>query len=330
MIEITKKNIRVWSILGLRRIIGPAIKDLVAQDRKILFATADTGRYYAYEDLLKTYPENVIDVGIAEQNLIGVSAGLQNEGFQVFAITYATFLTSRALDQIRICMGYMGLGVKLIGEAGGMCDGNFSATHMALEDISNTRNIPGMVVITPADGMELVKTLTALSHDPRPAYVRITGRFPIPVIYKEDYDFRIGKAVTLREGRDGVAILSSGTLLGEVLKAAELLSQQGLDCRVINLHTVKPLDEEMLREIAGYRLVVTAEEHLVYGGTGSAVAEFYAGEAVRPRMLMLSVGERYPDAAEYDDLLKVCGLTAPQMAESILDRVRKMEREESI
>ena len=317
MIEITKKNIRVWSMLGMRRILGPAMKDIIEQDRKVLFATADTGRYYAYDDLLRTYPENVVDVGIAEQNLIGASAGLQNEGFNVYAVTYATFLTSRALDQIRVNLGYMGLGVKLIGEAGGMCDGNFSATHMALEDISNTRNIPNMRVITPADGMELVKTLIALKNAAYPAYVRMTGRFPIPVIYREDYDFEIGKAVTLREGKD-VAILSNGTLLGDVLKTAEMLAEKGVDCKVINLHTVKPLDEEALRAVAGCKLVVTAEEHLLYGGLGSAVAEFYAQEPVRPRMLMLSVGTQYPKAQEYDDLLKTCGLTAPQMAESIL------------
>ena len=320
MIEITKKNIRVWSMLGMRRILGPAMKDIIEQDRKVLFATADTGRYYAYDDLLRTYPENVVDVGIAEQNLIGASAGLQNEGFNVYAVTYATFLTSRALDQIRVNLGYMGLGVKLIGEAGGMCDGNFSATHMALEDISNTRNIPNMRVITPADGMELVKTLIALKDAAYPAYVRMTGRFPIPVIYREDYDFEIGKAVTLREGKD-VVILSNGTLLGDVLKTAEMLAEKGVDCKVINLHTVKPLDEETLRAVAGYRLVVTAEEHLLYGGLGSAVAEFYAQEPIRPWMLMLSVGTQYPKAQEYDDLLKTCGLTAPQMAESILAKL---------
>ena len=323
MIEITKKNIRVWSMLGMRRILGPAIKDLVEQDRRVLFATADTGRYYAYDDLLRTYPENVVDVGIAEQNLIGASAGLQNEGFNVYAVTYATFLTARALDQIRVSLGYMGIGVKLIGEAGGMCNGNFSATHMGLEDISNVRNIPNMRVITPADGMELVKTLTALRDAEYPAYVRMTGRFPIPVIYKEDYDFRIGKAVTLREGKD-IAFVSNGTLLGDVLKAADLLAEQGVDCKVVNLHTVKPLDEEALREIAGYKLVVTAEEHLLYGGLGSALAEFYAQEPVRPRMLMLSVGTEYPRAAEYPDLLKNCGLDAESMANRIIEEIQKL------
>ena len=321
MIEITKKNIRVWSILGMRRILGYAIKDLVELDKRVLFATADTGRYYHYDDLLRTYPENVVDVGIAEQNLVSACAGLQNEGFNVFAVTYGPFLTSRALEQVRIGLGYMGLGVKMIGVGGGMCDGNMSPTHMGVDDIANVRIVPNMRVICPADGMELIKTLTALKDADFPAYVRTTGRFPIPVIYKEDYDFQIGKAVTLREGKD-IAFISQGTLLGDVLKAADMLAEQGIDCKVVNMHTVKPLDAEALREIAGYRLVVTAEEHLVHGGLGGAIAEFYAQEPVRPRMYMLSVGEQYPLAGEYPDLLSRNGLTAEQMTADILAKLR--------
>ena len=309
MIEITKKNIRVWSMLGMRRILGPAMKDIIEQDRKVLFATADTGRYYAYDDLLRTYPEIVVDVGIAEQNLIGASAGLQNEGFNVYAVTYATFLTSRALDQIRVNLGYMGLGVKLIGEAGGMCDGNFSATHMALEDISNTRNIPNMRVITPADGMELVKTLIALKDAAYPAYVRMTGRFPIPVIYREDYDFEIGKAVTLREGKD-VVILSNGTLLGDVLKTAEMLAEKGVDCKVINLHTVKPLDEALVIDCAKKTgAVVTVENHNAVGGLYSAVADCLAANCPTP-VGRVAVEESFGEVGPVDYLAERFGLTA--------------------
>ena len=315
MIEITKKNIRVWSMLGMRRILGPAIKDLVEQDRRVLFATADTGRYYAYDDLLRTYPENVVDVGIAEQNLIGASAGLQNEGFNVYAVTYATFLTARALDQIRVSLGYMGIGVKLIGEAGGMCDGNFSATHMGLEDISNVRNIPNMRVITPADGMELVKTLTALRDAEYPAYVRMTGRFPIPVIYKEDYDFRIGKAVTLREGKD-IAFVSNGTLLGDVLKAADLLAEQGVDCKVVNLHTVKPLDEAALRAFAD-RPIFTLEEHVLTGGFGSAATGFLVGEELPPPAITFGLPDTFIQHGSRGQLLRYLGLMPEQMARRI-------------
>ena len=323
MIEITNKNIRVWSILGMRRIIGPAMKDIVEQDRRVLFATADTGRYYMYDDLLRTCPENVVDFGIAEQNLIGASAGLQNEGFNVYAITYGNFMTSRALDQIRVCLGYMGLGVKIVGVGGGMCDGNMSVTHMGLEDVANTRMIPNMRMIVPGDGMELVKTLVELKDAEYPAFVKVTGRFPIPVLHKADFDFRIGKAVTLREGKD-IAIVANGTLLGDVLKTADMLAEQGIDCKVVDMHTVKPLDADALREIAGYRLVVTAEEHLVYGGLGSAIAEFYAQEPVRPRMHMLSVGTQFPLSGEYPDLLKRVGLDAESMAQSILAKLESI------
>ncbi len=323
MIEINKKNIRIWSMLGMRRMIGPIIKEIIQNNNNVLFATADLGRYFSYEELLREFPENVVELGIAEQNLIGVSAGLQNEGFNVFAATYATFITARALDQIRVNLGYMGIGVKLIGGAGGFCDGNFSATHMALEDISNTRNIPNMVVVTPADGMELVKTLLFMSEYDGPAYIRLTGRANIPVIYKEDYQFKIGNAVTLKEGND-IAIISNGTLLGEVLKTADKLNEKGVECKVINMHTVKPLDQHVLREIAYYKLVVTVEEHVKSGGLGSAIAEFYAEEADRPQMLMLSVGESYPDAAEYEDLLVKCGLTKNIMSERILAKYTEL------
>lgn len=307
-------------MLGMRRMIGPIMKDLIENDKNIIFTTADLGRYFAYEELHRTYPDNVVDFGIAEQNMIGASAGLQNEGFNVFAASYATFITARVLDQIRVNIGYMGIGVKLIGGAGGLCDGNFSPTHMALEDISNVRNIPNINVIAPADGMELVKTLTNLSTTNKPAYVRLTGRADIPVIYREDYKFEIGKSVTLKEG-DEIAVISNGTILGNVLKAAKILEEEHhISCKVINMHTIKPIDADELRKIAEYRLVVTVEEHMKYGGLGSAVSEFYAEEENNPRMLILSVGDSYPSAAEYEDLLEVCNLTQSALAEAILSK----------
>lgn len=321
MIEINRKNIRVWSMLGMRRMIGPVMKDIIERNDKVIFATADLGRYFAYEEVLRTFPDNVVELGIAEQNLIGASAGLQNEGFNVFAASYATFITARALDQIRVNIGYMGFGIKLIGGGGGLCDGNFSATHMALEDISNTRNIPNIMVLAPADGMELIKVLTALSDFDGPAYVRLSGRANMPIIYREDYEFQFGKAVMLREGNE-ITIIANGTILGEALKTAEKIESNNISCRVINMHTIKPLDKDILRAIADCKLVVTVEEHFLPGGMGSAIAEFYAEEKIKPMMLMLSVGTSYPDAAEYEDLLIKCGLTRDDMADKILSKYK--------
>lgn len=323
MLEINKKNIRVWSMLGMRRIVGIAMKDLADRDESFLFTTADLGRYFGISELQQAHPNQVVDLGIAEQNLIGASAGLQSEGFRVFAATYATFITARVLDQVRVNLGLMGLGVKLIGAAGGLSDGNFSATHMAVEDIADMRAIPNLTVITPADGLELVKAIDALSRLDGPAYLRLTGRANIPVIYKEDYPFEIGKAVVLREGAD-VAILSNGTILGSVLAAAEDLEQEGIRCTVVDLHTVKPLDTDMLDRLASHKLVVTVEEHMKAGGLGSAVAEYYAEGRQRPAQLMIAMNDFYPDAREYEDLLEVCGLTREGVRRQITEKYQML------
>ena len=316
MLEINRKNIRIWSMLGMRRIVGIMLKELAEDDKDFLFVTADLGRYFGINDLMKYYPDQVVDLGIAEQNLVGASAGLQNEGFHVWAATYATFITARALDQVRVNLGLMGLNVKLIGAAGGLGDGNFSATHMALEDIADMRAIPNMTVVCPADGLELVKAMEAMAYYDSPVYLRLTGRANIPVIYKEDFDFRIGKAVNVKDGSD-IAVISAGTILGTVMDAVTDLEMTGLSCRVIDMHTVKPLDKAMLEEIANYKLVAIVEEHMKAGGLGSAIAEYYAEQKIRPQLQLLAVDDFYPDAAEYEDLLDRCELSQKKIAEKI-------------
>ena len=322
MIEVNRKNMRIWSILGMRRIIGAVLDDLAQMDDKFIFVPSDSGRYLAYEEFNRKHPDRVVNMGIAEQNMVAACAGLANEGFNVFAAAYGTFITSRALDQVRVNLGLMGLPVKFLSLSGGLCTGNLSATHMALEDISNMRAIPGMTVIAPADGTELVKTIVTLMNYDKPAFVRLTGYAnQTAAIYKEDYDFQIGKAVTLREGED-IAIIANGTILSTVLGVAEDLEEKGIGCKVINMHTIKPLDTEILREIAGMKLVVTVEEHVKEGGLGSAVSEFYAEEINRPLQQIIALDkEKYPDSGVYDDLLRRCGLTREQIAESILNRL---------
>lgn len=320
MIEINRKNIRIWSMLGMRRTVGAVLSKLAEMDEKFVFVPADIGRYFTFDEFKRNYPDRIINLGICEQNVVGASAGLVNEGFNVFAAGYGTFITARSLDQVRVNMGLMGIPVKLIGAAGGMCDGNFSATHMGLEDVADIRAIPGISVLCPADGAELVKSLEALMTYDKPAYLRLTGRTNMPVVYKEDYEFEIGKAVTLREGSD-IALISNGTLLKNVLDAADDLEEKGISCKVINMHTIKPLDTDILKQIAKMDLVVTLEEHVRWGGLGSAVSEFYAEEAVRPRQMLIALdGDRYPDSAEYELLLERCGLSREGIVKSIEQR----------
>ena len=309
MLEINKKNIRIWSMLGMRRVVGLALKDIAEQDENFLFTTADLGRYFGVGELQNLYPDKVVNLGIAEQNLIGASSGLQNEGFHVWAATYATFITARALDQVRVNLGLMNLGVKLIGAAGGMSDGNFSATHMALEDLADMRAIPNITVISPADGLELVKAMEALRHFEGPAYIRLTGRAGIPIIYKEDYDFEIGKAVCVKDDGKDIAIVATGTILSTALNVAEDLDELDIKCKVIDMHTIKPLDTVILDEIANCKMVVTVEEHMKIGGLGSAISEYYAELSHKPVLQILAVNDFYPDAREYEDLLDNCGLS---------------------
>lgn len=323
MFEIDKKKVRIWSMLGLSRTFGSVLEDLFKEDDKLVLSVADTGRMLAYESFLRNHPEHVMELGIAEQNMVAASAGLANEGYNVFASSYSTFLSSRALDQIRVNMGMMQIPIKLIGSGGGLADGSLSATHMGIEDVANCRCIPGMTVIVPADGVELVKTLFALLKYDHPAYVKLTGENTAPIIYKEDYDFEIGKSVELKKGKD-VAIIANGVILKNALEAATILENDNIGCSVIDMHTVSPIDVDRLEELSKTKLIVTIEEHNIHGGLGSAVSEWYADKRDRPYQIMLGFsGDRYPLASEYDNLLRACGLDVGSIVERIKEAYKQ-------
>lgn len=316
MQDITRKNARIWSMLGMRRVVGMILSGLAEQDKNFIFATADVARYFGTSEFEKNYPDRIIDTGIAEQNLIGIAAGMQKEGFHVFAATYATFITARVLDQIRVSLGYMQLGVKLIGVGGGLAEGDLSATHMGLEDIADIRAVPNIAVVCPADGAEVIKAMYALLDYEGPAYLRLTGRTNMPVIYTQDYDFEIGRSVCLKEGTD-IAVIAAGTIAGTALNAAKKLEVRGISCRVVNMHTIKPLDTQELDGLSDYTMIVSVEEHMAAGGLGGAIAEYYADKKTRPVHLMIAVDGFYPNACEYEQLLESYGLTEQRIVERI-------------
>lgn len=328
MQKITRKNARIWSMLGMRRIVGMILNDLVKVDKNFMFATADVSRYFGTAEFQRQYPEHMVDVGIAEQNLVGIAAGMQKEGLHVFAATYATFITARALDQVRVNLGYMKLGVKLIGVGGGLAEGDLSATHMGIEDIADIRAIPNIIVISPADGAELIKAMFSLINFDGPAYLRLSGKTNIPIIYTQDYDFRIGKSVCLKDGKD-IALIGTGTIVGTALKVAKELEARGISSRVINMHTIKPLDTEELEYLRKYRLIVSMEEHMRSGGLGSAIAEYYSDKEEKPIHQIIAVNDYYPDAGEYDRLLDACGLTEEKIIKRIIDQLKRMEKRQN-
>jgi transketolase len=316
----TRSNIRTWSMLGTAGTFGQAALALPDNNNETLIVTADLRNFSGLDRFAVAYPERLINVGIAEQNMVGMAAGLCNEGFSVFATTYATFAAARSADPVRVNMGYMGLGVKLVGLGAGFSVGVLGPTHISIEDIAVMRAIPNMTVISPADCTETVKAVLALSKHPGPAYLRLGGNVPHPVVYSEDYEFEIGKAVRLSSGRD-ITIVVTGPVVYEVLQAANILIAAGVDVGVINMHTIKPLDTEMLKEVyASSRLVVTVEEHSVIGGLGGAVAEHRGRFGSGPPLFFIGVDDYFPHAADYRHLLSGSGLTAPQIAASVLER----------
>lgn len=323
MLEINRKKARIWSLLGMRRVLGLMLQEIIKVDESFVFVTADVARYFGTEAFEKGHPEHFVDVGIAEQNMVTVAAGIQKEGANALAATYATFITARALDQIRVSLGVMQLPVILVGVGAGLAEGDLSATHMGLEDVAVMRAIPNIRIVEPADSVELVKTLYATIEHPYPVYIRLTGRTNLPVIYKEDYDFQIGKAVTLKEGSGKAAIISAGVITDVAIKAAEALQKNGISLNVINMHTIKPIDEACLKSIFDYEYIFVIEEHMKNGGLGSAIAEYYVDKAKHPKIITFGVEDYYPNANDYEELLKECKLTVDSIACKIKDILGK-------
>lgn len=312
MISFTSASLRMWSRLGPGGAMGLAAMELPELNDKTIFLSADMSTVSGLDRFKLAFPDRFINVGIAEQNLVGIAAGLASEGYSPFAVTYATFFAMRAVDQIKVNLGYMQLGVKLIGNFAGFSTGILGPTHMSMEDIAVMRSIPNMTILSPADCGETVKAMFAVSQMNFPVYIRLTGTLGMPGVYSEDYDFTIGKAVELRQG-ENVAIIATGSMVYHAIKAAELLEEDGITCRIINMHTIKPLDTVAIDKCLEAGLMVSIEEHSVIGGLGGAVAEYLSGLRVGKQLIRIGVEDYYPHAGDYSYLLDECGLTAQKI-----------------
>ena len=270
-----------------------------------------TARLVEFKD---TYPDRFFDVGIAEQNLIDFSAGLALEGLRPFAVGLAAMVPMRPAEQMRAAIGYMKANVTVIGIEAGVRFGPLGNTHYAMDDIAVVRAIPNFTVIAPSDPLSTHKALYACIEHEGPVYMRLTGGPGYPVMYPEDFDFHIGKAIEYRSGSD-VAFVSCGSLLADAVGAADILEGKGISTRVVDMHTVKPLDTEMLdRVFAENKLVVTVEEHSSMGGLGGAVAEYKAGVSGSPKQVFASLGDKFQKLGDHKFLMKENGLTAPDLA----------------
>jgi transketolase len=260
-----------------------------------------------------------LNVGIAEQNMIGVAAGLAKEGFNVFATSFAPFITLRAGEQIRMNLGYMKLNVKAVSIGSGVSMSFLGNSHYGIEDAAVMRSIPNMTIVCPADCSEIVKVVNAASEFEGPMYIRLTGAVGNPPVYTEDYDFIIGKSITVKDGAD-ITIIANGSMVYESLQASKILDGNGISTKVINMHTLKPLDtEELEKVISTSKVIVSVEEHSVIGGLGSAIAEYKSKFSNSPPHLILGLPDNFGKTAEYRYLLDKYRLVGEKIAADIME-----------
>lgn len=287
---------------------GKEFPDIVALDADLSRSTMT--KYFAQQ-----FPERFFQCGLGEQNMIGIAAGLAASGKVPFASTFAVFASCRCFDQLRMSIAQPRLNVKVVGTHGGITVGEDGASHHAIEDLALLCALPGFTVVVPADAIETVGAVKSAITTEGPFYLRL-GRPKVPYIYKEDYKFTLGKAVTLRDGKDAT-IIANGIMVAKALEAAEKLASQKIECRVLNMHTLKPLDEEAIVAAASQTgAIVTAEEHLLHGGLGSRVAQVAASQKPVP-MGFIGLNDIYAKSGKPDELLQKYGLTAEEIEKAV-------------
>lgn len=304
--------------VATREAYGKALAKLAKTNENIVVLDADLSKSTKTADFKDVCPERFFNMGIAEANMMGVAAGLSTCGKVPFVSTFAMFAAGRAFEQIRNSICYPKLNVKVCATHAGLTVGEDGASHQAIEDLALMRSIPNMTVICPADDVETEAAIKAIAEFDGPCYVRL-GRLPVNTINDVNtYEFKLGKGVTLKEGKD-VTIVATGIMVDTALEACEILAKEGISARVINIHTLKPLDTELLLKAAQEtKAIVTVEEHSIIGGLGSAVAEALSEECPVP-VLKVGVNDVFGESGKPEELLRKYGLTA----EAVVEKVKK-------
>ncbi|HHV37945.1 MAG TPA: transketolase family protein [Tepidimicrobium sp.] len=309
------------NMMATRDAYGEALKEIGGIDENIVVLDADLSGSTKTAIFGKEYPQRFFNVGIAEQNLMGTAAGLAAAGKVPFASTFAVFATGRAYEIIRNSICYPNLNVKIAATHAGLSVGEDGASHQALEDISLMRSLPNMVVLSPADGVEAKQCIYEAAKHDGPVYIRL-GRSGVPIIFDGDYRFEIGKGVELVEGED-VTIIATGIMVERALNAAEKLSKEGISARVINISTIKPIDEEIIIKAAKEtKGIITVEEHSIIGGLGSAVAEVVAKDA--PTYVeRIGAMDVFGESGDGNELLDKYGLSVENIVEKSKEMLEK-------
>jgi len=304
-----------------RETYGKTLVELGRQNKDIVVLDADLSPSTMTNFFAREFPERFFNCGLEEQNMIGIAAGLAASGKTVFATTFVVFVVCRCFDQLRLCLSQPKLNVKIVATHGGITVGEDGSSHHAIEDLALCCALPGFTVVVPADAIEAAEAVKVAASIHGPFYVRLS-RPKTPIVYPEGYHFTLGKAVTMRQGKDAT-VIAVGIMVAKALEAADVLARQGIDCRVINMHTLKPLDEAAIIKAASETgTIVVAEEHLAQGGLGSRVAQTVAREKPVP-MEFVNLGDRYALSGKAEELLQRYGLTAESIKESVRSAVNR-------
>ena len=304
-----------------RETYGKTLVELGRQNKDIVVLDADVSPSTMTCFFAREFPERFFNCGLEEQNMIGIAAGLAASGKTVFATTFVVFVVCRCFDQLRLCISQPDLNVKIVATHSGISVGEDGTSHQAIEDLALCCALPSFTVVVPADAIEAAEAIRVAASDYGPFYIRLS-RPKTPIVYPEGYHFTLGKAVTMRQGKDAT-VIAVGIMVAKALEAADILARQDIDCRVINMHTLKPLDETAVVKAASETgAIVVAEEHLAQGGLGSRVAQTVAKEKPVP-MEFVNLGDRYASSGKVEELLQRYGLTARDIEESVKSVIKR-------
>jgi len=294
---------------------GEALLEVGMKNPNVVAISADSSSGSGLGPFKERFPERHLEFGIMEQGVIGYAAGLATTGKVPFVAAIAPFVTARPFEMFRNDLGYMRQNVKVVGRCAGLTYSTLGATHQSLDDVAIIRTIPGVVILNPGDPVEIKKATHAMAAHIGPVYMKI-GSPDMPILHGEDYHFEIGKGVEMKPGSD-VTLIGTGTVLQRAFEAAGILAKKGIHARLIDIHTIKPLDREIVLKAARETgRIVTVEEHYLCGGLGGAVAELLAREHPTP-VKMIGVDDQYASNGPYEELLGLYGLLAPQIAETV-------------
>jgi len=311
----------VRELSSTREAYGETLVALGKENPDIVVLDADLSRSTMTRLFAQEFPQRFFDCGIAEQNMMSISAGLAASGKIVFASSFAIFATARCFDQLRVSIAQPRLNVKVVASHGGISVGEDGFSHHAIEDLSLACSLPGFTVVVPADAIEVAQVVRVAAANPGPFYIRLS-RPKTPLVYSDGYQFVLGKAVTMRQGFDAT-IIANGIMVARALEASESLSHQGIDCRVLSMPTLKPLDKEAVTLAAKEtRAIVTAEEHLEQGGLGSRVAQEVVQHQAVP-MAFVAIKDVYAKSGTPEGLLQRYGLTAADIEKAVKSTVLK-------